>query len=321
MIDKKISIIIPVYNAEQHLDQCIESVVNQTYSNLEIILINDGSTDSSLDICKKWHKKDSRILLVNKQNEGVSVARNKGLEIASGEMIGFVDSDDYIEPDMYSIMIGDMETYKADVVMCNSWTVTGDYKKKEGYIGYNDFSVSRKELTKRFINFEKIFCSSVWSKLYKKSIIDNMFFSKDIMLGEDYYFNGLTYMRASLFYYDSKPMYNYRIRKESISRNRIEGHFFDKYKVAKLLSDEYKKYDFLTDNDVNHILFGTSYEILYELYENKNSKELRKKWKAVFNQNSKKYKERNLKNKIKIFCMRYIPFIYVKITKKIISKG
>src|SRR5690606_32725285 len=92
----KISIIIPIYNASAFLEKCIDSVINQSYDNLEIILINDGSTDSSLDICKKYANSDDRIKLINKENGGVSSARNMGLEVVTGDYIGFVDSDDYI---------------------------------------------------------------------------------------------------------------------------------------------------------------------------------------------------------------------------------
>lgn len=97
----KISIIVPIYNSENDLDQCIESIVNQTYKNLEIILVNDGSTDNSVNICKNWEANDSRIILIDKQNEGVAKTRNEGLKIATGDYIGFVDHDDFIEPEMY----------------------------------------------------------------------------------------------------------------------------------------------------------------------------------------------------------------------------
>ena len=100
-MDDLISVIVPVYNVEEYLDRCIESIVNQTYKNLEILLIDDGSTDNSYNICDKWAKKDNRIKVVHKENGGVSSARNVGLDVATGDYIGFVDSDDYISIDMY----------------------------------------------------------------------------------------------------------------------------------------------------------------------------------------------------------------------------
>ncbi len=316
MFSEKISIIVPVYNSEKHLNQCIESISAQTYKNIEIILINDGSTDGSIEICRKWEKTDSRIVIIDKKNEGVSAARNDGLKMATGELIGFVDSDDYIEPEMYERMKNDMDNYCVDVVMCNSTSVFDDGKKRKGYDGYDSFRINHKELTKRFINFEKIFCSSVWSKLYKKKKIDKVRFSGNIALGEDYYYNGLVYKNINSFYYDNDSLYNYRIREDSISRNRIDGHFFDKYKVAKAITDEYKDIDFLSENDINHFTFGIAYEILYELYAGNSSKKLKQQWKNAFIEEYNKYSDTSFKNKIRMFCMRHITGLYVRITKK-----
>ena len=99
---KKISIIIPIYNAERHLEKCLKSVIEQTYKNLEIILVNDGSTDMSKKICEEYQKKDLRIVLLNQSNMGPAETRNRGLSIATGEYISFIDSDDYIDKDFYN---------------------------------------------------------------------------------------------------------------------------------------------------------------------------------------------------------------------------
>lgn len=115
---KMISIIIPVYNVELYLDRCIESVVRQTYHNLEIILVDDGSTDSSGERCDVWRKKDSRIKVIHKENGGVSSARNVGLKIASGEYVGYVDSDDYVNVNMYQILLDGIEQTGADIFIC-----------------------------------------------------------------------------------------------------------------------------------------------------------------------------------------------------------
>ena len=98
-----ISVIVPVYNTAKYLDKCITSIINQTYANLEIILVDDGSTDDSPAMCDMWTEKDSRIKVIHKQNGGASSARNAGLDIMSGELVGFIDSDDYIAPDMYEV--------------------------------------------------------------------------------------------------------------------------------------------------------------------------------------------------------------------------
>ena len=114
----EVSVIIPVYNAEKYLEKCIESVVNQTLKDIEIILINDGSTDGSEEICKKYLS-DERVIYYSKENEGLAAARQDGIERASGEYIGFVDSDDWVEPDMYEKMYAAAKSNNSDVVYCN----------------------------------------------------------------------------------------------------------------------------------------------------------------------------------------------------------
>ena len=113
-----ISIIVPVYNVEQYLDDCLISIINQTYKNIEIILIDDGSTDKSGKICDEYAKKDSRIIVIHKENGGVSSARNAGLRIAKGAYIGFVDPDDWIAEDMYEVLYSNAKKYDADVSVC-----------------------------------------------------------------------------------------------------------------------------------------------------------------------------------------------------------
>ena len=117
-MDKLISIIIPVYNVSKYLDKCVKSILLQTYSNLEIILVNDGSTDGSGVLCDELKKTDKRICVIHKPNGGLSDARNAGLDIATGDYIGFVDSDDYVEPDMFQILLENAMKYDADVSGC-----------------------------------------------------------------------------------------------------------------------------------------------------------------------------------------------------------
>lgn len=126
MNDRLISVIVPVYKAEMYLNQCVESIVNQTYKNLEIILVDDGSPDSSPQICDEWAERDSRIKVIHKKNGGVASARNAGLDIALGEYIGFVDSDDYIEADMYETLEKQLQKSEKKLVSCALDFVTAD---------------------------------------------------------------------------------------------------------------------------------------------------------------------------------------------------
>lgn len=316
MKNELISIIVPIYNAGKDLEQCIKSIVEQTYKNIEIILVNDGSTDESLSKCREWENKDKRITVIDKENGGLASSRNVGLDTASGEYIGFVDHDDYIEPDMYKTMLNDMNKNDCDIVMCRSCGLYDNGEKRESYKGYDSFLVSGEEATTRMLNFEKIFCSSVWSKLYKRSIIGDVRFVDEIVLGEDYFFNGRIYPRVKYFYYENKPLYNYRIRDGSMSRNEVNEHFFDKYEVAKKLEKYYGQFNFIKEVDINRFIFSTSYEILYNLYVYNGTKEEKKKWRRILRNELKSYNGLSFKDKIKTRALIMISPVYVKVTKR-----
>ena len=165
---KTISIIVPIYNAEEHLDKCVESILEQTEINLEIILVDDGSKDNSFEICKKYEKMDQRVKVIHQENAGVSAARNHGIEIAEGEYIGFVDSDDWIEPVMYQRLLKEAKEKNADVVMCDATTVyfDGPFYPQEGKTAkekaaslrdqiYNTMQERSQNSTYEYVKYEK----------------------------------------------------------------------------------------------------------------------------------------------------------------------
>ncbi len=164
-----ISVIVPVYNVEKYIRKCLESILNQTYTNLEIIIVNDGSTDQSLSICREFADRDSRIILIDKENGGLSSARNSGLDIATGDFIAFVDSDDYLDSCMYEKMIFRMESENLDLVECGVNIDFGSYI--ESFMSFPFSLLSGKEALKKQLNcwnFNEMPRIAVWSKLYKK---------------------------------------------------------------------------------------------------------------------------------------------------------
>ena len=186
-MDKKVSIIVPVYNAEKFLDRCVSSLANQTYKNLEIILVDDGSPDNSPKMCDEWAEKDSRIKVIHKSNGGVSSARNAGLELSSGEYLQFVDSDDYIELDFTQKMV---EKYSPNV----DWVVSG-------FQIINDSGEQKFYNITKFTNIDILQNANIFmefvlagyfdmpvNKLYKRELIKTGF-QKDLPLGEDRVFN------------------------------------------------------------------------------------------------------------------------------------
>jgi glycosyltransferase involved in cell wall biosynthesis len=189
----KVSIIIPVYNAEKYLRQCIDSVIQQTYRDLEIILVDDGSTDNSGKICDEYAIKDSRIKVFHINNSGVSFARNKGIQESSGQYLMFVDSDDYIDLNMVEILISEISQSKSDLVICGYTTVT-----HENYIKSQckkAFLKGKKEISNYIIkNYHPGYINSPCNKLYRKDLIKH-YFDENQSLGEDLLFN-IDYLKS-----------------------------------------------------------------------------------------------------------------------------
>mgnify|MGYP000315577735 FL=1 len=228
-MDHLISIIIPVYNVENLLPLTLNSVLNQSYQNLEIILIDDGSTDTSLSICEEYAKKDVRIKVFHQENSGVSVARNIGLSFAKGEYIGFVDSDDMIHPDMFAKLLGDMLCFNVDLAVCDTAFISTDVTEiptpqKNNRCTEKYISIKTSLLDILWgDNERKFYC--IWDKLYKKAIIDNynICFHSDLRIGEDTLFVISYLLCCNSFSINYNIYYNHRIRPGSLMRSHIEG--------------------------------------------------------------------------------------------------
>lgn len=217
-----ISIIIPVYKIEKFIDKCINSIISQTYQNLEIILVDDGSPDNCPNICDKYAKMDNRIKVIHKPNGGLSDARNAGIDICKGDYIGFVDGDDYISENMYEHLLEHCIKYNADIAICGIYAIDEDYNNLSIYnpMIYNQITLSNiQALRHLFLTFDVNF-EVAWNKLYKR----DLFFNKDNIrypygkLHED------TYTTYKLLYYANniavfnEPLYYYVQRNGSIMK-------------------------------------------------------------------------------------------------------
>lgn len=225
-----ISIIVPVFNTANYLNQCVTSLLKQTYTNCEFIFVNDGSTDSSLYILEKYKAKDSRIHIINQVNKGVSVARNNGLKIAKGKYIGFVDSDDWIEKDMYNVLFEAIENHQCDLVLTNMKTHSND---KEIVIKYSflinktlDNDYIKDVISPHLIEKDDLYFSS--NKLFKASIIkeNNIKFPPNNALSEDNIFNLLYFNKIKSMVYLDYSGYNYREVEGSATRNVLQHNYF-----------------------------------------------------------------------------------------------
>ncbi len=211
-----ISVIVPVYNVEKYLERCINSIANQTYKDIEIILVNDGSTDGSLEICRKYAAADNRIQVIDKPNGGLSSARNAGIAVAKGEYIGFVDSDDYIRPDMYEKLYSRITAAEADIAVCGYRWVDEKGVDLPGYASIVEDEVcSKDEIFVKFTNNNYFYYVTAWNRLYKKRLFDSVKFPEG-KLHEDEFTAHLFYDRCEKIACCKDRLYNYVQRADSI---------------------------------------------------------------------------------------------------------
>lgn len=220
-----VSIIVPAYNIEQYIEQSLRSICEQTYRNLEIIVVDDGSTDETGKIIDEAAAKDSRIIPIHKKNAGVSAARNTGLAIAKGEYIGFVDGDDFVDKDMYELLVRNAIKYDADISHCGYQMVfpdrvdyyynTGELRIQDQYQGVYDLIKADK--------VEPGLCN----KIYRNSIVSSKQLDEIIKINEDLLFNYHLFKSAKKSVFEDVPKYSYMVRRGSastsgINRNKIE---------------------------------------------------------------------------------------------------
>lgn len=252
-----ISVIVPVYNVEKHIDKCVQSIVDQTYKNLEIILINDGSTDDSGRICDEYSKKDKRINVIHKKNSGVSSARNIGIQNSTGDWIVFVDSDDWIEPDFCKVMLSTALEEKSDCVICKCNKVHNEDLKKSEYENKKEIYNSREFIIK-VLNVQSGygFCHS---KLIKKETIKETIFDTQLKVGEDALFNIQIAPNMKKIVFIGNALYNYRINGESVVR-KYDTEYLSKYtkamqKAKEYIFEEYKNDKIINQNINNYIMY------------------------------------------------------------------
>lgn len=181
-----ISVIVPIYNVEKYLNRCIKSIVNQTFKNLEIILVDDGSSDKSPEICDEWAKKDKRIKVFHKKNGGLSDARNVGLKAAFGKYIGFVDSDDWIADKMYEKLLQSINETHSQIAACSVEMIWENTKKRKMLTPQINCVMEREEAQKALLE-ETILKQPVWYKLYEKSVLKDIWFEKGKLYEDDYW--------------------------------------------------------------------------------------------------------------------------------------
>ncbi len=314
----KISVIIPIYKVEKYLNQCVSSIVNQTYKNLEIILVNDGSPDKCPFLCDVWAQMDSRIRVIHKSNGGLSSARNAGLNVASGDYIGFIDSDDYINEFMYEKLLSGFTNKNIGIVSC------GVLYDREGCVStyLKNWLVSSTRIIS-YKDFPHLLLSgkvnyTVVSKLYKKELLHNVRF-REGKVNEDTLF-----MFDLSFVLEDKNLnmveipydgYYYRHIQGSISRNKNRPLVIDSIQNYEVMSKE----AYMKDNpQLGHLLLQCRNKMLYYfIHQTMANKDLN----LYFEEHYQKFIQEPLKNfrsaiklgfvdTVKLFVLRYLPCLY-----------
>lgn len=271
----KVSIIVPIYNTEHYLDNCVNSIINQTYRNLEIILVNDGSKDNSGDICDKFSVLDKRIKVIHKENGGVSSARNIGLDICSGDYIMFVDSDDWIENTTVDKLIDIQKEGNFDVVMFGVYFEYTKQNKVKNYIFKNEKFYELSKITSllpSLIKEEKI--NALWNKFYSSALIkeNNIKFNESLNIAEDALFNYQIFMHVKSYCTLNDCFYHYMIRndEESLSKKYNSSKYAMLIFVNDFLHQNIKlgHINFAVIQAANYIRIKNIYSCLLDLFNN-----------------------------------------------------
>ena len=321
-----ISIIVPIYNGEKYLEECIDSILKQTFKDYELILVNDGSTDNSLKICKDYSKRDKRIKIIDKNNGGASEARNAGIDIAKGDYIGCVDSDDVIHPQMYEILYNKIIEYNADIAICNYIKIYNDkYKIKDiNNDNIKNIKVYNKieALYELYTDKEGAFIGP-WQKIYKKKIFENIRYEVG-RINEDKLISHRILYNSNKTIYIDLILYYYIQRKNSVTNSPFRKQNLDYiYALRDAMIFFYElKLDlkYKAEREYIYFLFKYYYRAKKELDNIEPSlKQVRNDFKEVLKYclNSPHYSK---KEKISWIIFAYTPYIYEILKNKIIKK-
>lgn len=237
---EKISIIVPIYNVEKYLEKCLKTIINQTYKNLEIILINDGSTDNSEVICNKYSKQDSRIIVLNKKNEGVSSARNEGIILSSGKYIVFIDPDDYVSNEHIEKLYNCIINNNVDLVISNGIDVSENGTVLNHKIR-DDLFMTQEECLKELLR-DTNFNNVSWGNIYKKEILNKCKFNCNYRIAEDldFLYNYIKYINSAYFLGEST--YYWLRREGSATNSEYTDKWHDEIEICNCIINDTKTF-------------------------------------------------------------------------------
>lgn len=314
----KVSIIVPVYNAEKYLDRTIANILEQIFSDFELILIDDGSKDTSGEICDKWGKKDSRIKVIHQDNTGVGGARNAGLAVAQGEYIGFVDNDDLIHPQMYEILISIAEKENADIVMSTE-RIAYDYNSIIfPYYNVNEIKYYQISTDKMFERLYSVGSKdgpymSVWNKIYRTSCVKDAVFP--LFGSEDLVFNSRIFGMNKHFILidDTISLYFWMQNEKSQFHNLSSGYKANVLKSYFQMADEldsvFPEFSHYAKEKAMKIVLSTRYNFRKTKFKAQINDDIRKNFRALKKSFIRDNRIR-LSHKLGLLGFYYLPFTY-----------
>lgn len=267
----KVSVIVPVYNVEIYLKKCINSILNQTFRNLEIILVDDGSTDDSGIICDEYALIDERLKVIHKENGGLSSARNIGIDNATGDYLAFIDSDDWIEPNMLEVLLERIKQDNSDISICEYLEVYNEEEKiTNTTMIENKIFTNYKALKNIYDNKLNITMTVTWNKLYKKELFKNITFPNGKIHEDEFTTYKLLYAAEKVSYINKK-MYYYRQRENSIMKSKFSKKRLDTLDAIEERVDFMK--DIVKDDELYNMTIVFYYNVImncYFLYQESN---------------------------------------------------
>lgn len=308
-----VSVIIPIFNVENYLDKCVESVVTQTYSNLEIILIDDGSTDFSSALCDKWKERDDRITVIHKKNGGLSDARNAGLKIAKGIYFAFIDSDDYIAKSAIESMLNSAVSSSSEIAVCNMIRYTPDGTKVPFYA-----PVHTRMLLSGEQRYETLEQPSVCNKLFKAELFENILFPTGKYYEDTFIYHRLLY-KARNVVLTGEDSYWYLLRNDSIvGDTKLTDRYFDFIeavweRTVFLKAHEVKKYDQKACLSLYAAMANAEKNIEKTSSNREKFKCAHKQYDIAYKTLMRTKREISCKQKIRLFLLKYFPMVHSKI--------
>ncbi len=306
-----ISIIVPVYNVEAYLQQCLKSIVAQTFTNLEIILVDDGSTDSSGVICDAWQQQDKRIRVIHQDNGGLSHARNVGMKAATGDYIAFVDSDDVLHERMYEFMMDALQKTNADVAICHE---DAFYEEVYQSRHYDTCHIERVEDTEALMKHFMLAWTGVinfaWNKLYKKEIVQRISFPVGRKM-EDMYFSADALSKVSKAVWLEERLYGYRQRSGSIMNSEDESIYAEHAQAILFQKSVFQResYNAYALCKLAHLELEARQRGM-----NEGAKSVRRLFLRLYEESD--IRSLSLKNKCKVMLARYQKDIYYLLHKQ-----